>query len=85
VKALVRTVENFDKPEGATALLDAIAQAARYLDPQGTRKVIVIVSDGVDTISDIDFDGALRHVQEADCQVFVVRTGYVDTPNVRAA
>lgn len=83
VKALVRTVENFDKPEGATALLDAIARAAVYLGPQRFRKVIVIVSDGVDTISDIDFDGALRHVQEADCQVFVVQTGLVDNANLR--
>ena len=83
VKGLVRTVENFAKPEGATALLDAIARAAVYLGPQRFRKVIVIVSDGVDTISEIDFEGALRHVQEADCQVFVVQTGYVDSPNLR--
>jgi Ca-activated chloride channel family protein len=83
VKALVHTIENFSKPEGATALFDAIARAADYLRPQQYRKVIVIVSDGVDTISDLDFDGTLRHIQEADCQIFVVQTGYVDNANLR--
>ncbi len=83
VNALVRTVENFDKPEGATALFDAISSAASYLKPQSGRKVIVIVSDGTDTISDLDFDTTLAHALAADCQIYAVQTGHSDNTNLR--
>jgi Ca-activated chloride channel homolog len=83
VKTLVRTIERFGKPEGATALFDAIAQAAAYLRPLQGRKVIVIVSDGADTISDLDFDSTLRQAQSADCQIYAVQTGLIENANVR--
>ncbi|MDQ3252423.1 MAG: VWA domain-containing protein [Acidobacteriota bacterium] len=83
VQTLVRTVESFAKPEGATALFDAIAQAAVYLSPHPGRKVIVIVSDGVDTVSDLNFNTTLRRMQSADCQFYAVQTGYVETANLR--
>jgi len=78
VPALVRTVEHFGKPEGATKLLDAIAEAANYLRPYPGRKVIVIVSDGEDTLSDLDFDTTLRRVLAADCQVYAVQTKQIE-------
>lgn len=81
--ALVAAIERFGRPEGATALFDSIIQAARYLRPQINRKVIVIVSDGADTISDSTFDDALRAAQAADCQIFAVRTGLSDNTNLR--
>lgn len=80
---LVRTIEAFGKPEGGTALFDAIAQAATYLKPHAGRKVIVIVSDGVDTVSQLDFDTTLRHVQATDSQIFVVQTGLSENANLR--
>ncbi|MGB7925341.1 MAG: VWA domain-containing protein [Pyrinomonadaceae bacterium] len=83
VKTLVRTIDRFGKPEGATALFDAIAQAAAYLRPLQGRKVIVIVSDGADTISDLDFDSTLRLAQAADCQLYAVQTGLIENANVR--
>lgn len=83
VRTLVRTVENFGKAEGATALFDTIASAADYLQPQKTRKVIVIVSDGTDTISDLDFDHTLARVLADDCQVYAVQTGNSDSANLR--
>lgn len=84
VKTLVRTIEHFGKPEGATALFDAIVQAANYLRPyQNGRKVIIIVSDGADTISDINFDAALRRVQASDCQIYAVQTGHIENANLR--
>ncbi len=74
VSALVQAIENFVQPAGATALLDGIIEAANYLrDVQG-RRVIVIVSDGDDTVSDATFDGALKALQLANCQVYVVKT-----------
>jgi Ca-activated chloride channel family protein len=78
IQALVRTVENFGKPEGATALFDAIVHAASYLKPYQGRKVIIIVSDGEDTISDTTFDDALRLAQAADCQIYAVQTKQID-------
>jgi Ca-activated chloride channel homolog len=78
VRALVRTIENFGKPEGATRLFDAIVQAANYLRPQPGRKVIVIVSDGEDTLSDISFDETLRIAQAADCQIYAVQTKQIE-------
>jgi VWFA-related protein len=83
IEKLVRTVEGFGKPEGGTALFDAIAQAATYLKPHAGRKVILIVSDGVDTVSQLDFETTLSDVQAADCQIFVVQTGLSDNANLR--
>ncbi len=83
VNTLVRTIERFGKPEGATALFDTMAQAADYLRPQQGRKVIVIVSDGTDTISDLNFDETLRRALAADCQIFAVQTGHSENTNLR--
>ena len=83
VRALVRAVENFGKPEGATALFDAVAEAARYLKPHAGRKVIVIVSDGTDTISSLEFDETLRRLIASDCQVYAVQTGHSENTNLR--
>jgi Ca-activated chloride channel homolog len=83
VNSLVAAIERFGRPEGATALFDAIIQAARHLRPQTTRKVIIIVSDGADTISDSTFDDALRAAQASDCQIFAVRTGLSENTNLR--
>ena len=82
VHALVRTVENFGKAEGATALFDTVAAAAEYLKPQRTRKVIVIVSDGTDTISDLDFDTTMARLLADDCQVYAVQTGNSESANL---
>lgn len=83
VNSLVRTIERFDKPEGATALFDAIARAADYLKPQTGRKLIIIVSDGTDTISDLDFDTTLARALAADCQIYAVQTGHSENTNLR--
>jgi Ca-activated chloride channel family protein len=82
VHALVRTIENFGKAVGATALFDTVAAAANYLKPQRTRKVIVIVSDGTDTISDLDFDTTMARLLADDCQVYAVETGNSDNANL---
>ncbi len=82
VTRLVNTVEGFPHPEGATALFDTIAQAADYLRPFTGRKVIVLVSDGTDTVSDISFEDALSRVLRADLQFYVVQTRQVEDPNL---
>ena len=74
VRQLTQAIEYFGKPEGATSLIDATAQAAKYLKNYQERKVIVIVSDGEDTTSDLSFEEMVRVVQNAGCQVYVVNT-----------
>ncbi len=84
VQKLVRTIERFGKPQGATSLFDAIVEASAYLRPQQGRKVILIVSDGVETTSQLeDFDEVLRRAQAADCQIYVVQTGHIENANLR--
>ena len=81
---LEATISSFGKPEGGTSLFDAIIDAAAYLRPYLGRRVILIVSDGVETTSDADFETTLRRVLSDDCQVFVVQTGLYEGANLRA-
>jgi Ca-activated chloride channel homolog len=78
------TIDSFGKPEGATSLFDGIIQAGTYLRPYPGRRVIVIVSDGVDTTSRADFDTTVQHSIADDCQIYVVQTGLHENANVRA-
>ena len=71
---IVQAIENFPNPEGATALLDAVIKAADYLQSVEGRRVIVIVSDGDDTISDSTFEETVRVAQKVNCQIYVVKT-----------
>ena len=73
---LVRAIENFAQPEGATALLDGIITVSEYLRDVEGRRVVVIVSDGEDTISDLDttLEKVVKSLQLANCQVYVVKT-----------
>ncbi|MGH9945580.1 MAG: VWA domain-containing protein [Pyrinomonadaceae bacterium] len=74
VSALTNAIEYFPPPEGATALLEGLIQAANYLLEVQGRRVIVIVSDGDDTKSDATLEETIRAVQSANCQVFIVKT-----------
>src|SRR5579862_3545760 len=64
---LKRIDEGIDhiRPGAATALYDAIYLVSRRLDKRQGRKVIVLVTDGDDTISKIDYKEALRAAEEA--------------------
>jgi Ca-activated chloride channel family protein len=83
VKRLAATIENFPKPAGATALFDAVILAANQLRQADGRRVILLVTDGEDTISDAAFEQSLEAAQAADCQFYVVQTGYLENANVR--
>lgn len=76
ISALLRAIENFAQPQGATALLDGIIESANYLQDFQGRRVIVIVSDGEDTISNLEttLEKVVRTVQAANCQIYVVKT-----------
>ena len=82
---LEQTIAMFGKPEGGTSLFDAIIEAADYLKPYAGRRVLVIVSDGIETTSrNSEFDAVIKHVLMDDCQIYVVQTGLYEGANVRA-
>ena len=85
VLRLEQTIAMFGKPEGGTSLFDAIVSASAYLHPYAGRRVLVIVSDGIETTShNTDFDVVVQRVLADDCQVYVVQTGLYEGANLRA-
>jgi Ca-activated chloride channel family protein len=74
ISLLTRSIELFPPPEGATALLEGIILASDYLYEVQGRRVLVIVSDGDDTKSDVTFEQTVRALLTANCQVFIVKT-----------
>ncbi len=56
----------------ATALFDAIYLASRSLDKRKGRKVIVLITDGGDTISKVDYKEAVRAAEEAEAIVYSI-------------
>src|SRR5579862_1912967 len=56
----------------ATALYDAIYLVSRSLDKRKGRKVIVLITDGGDTISTVDYKAAVRAAEEAEALVYSI-------------
>src|SRR5271169_4401215 len=56
----------------ATALYDAIYVVSHALDRRQGRKVIVLITDGGDTISKVDYKEAVRAAQEAEAIVYSI-------------
>ncbi len=76
VSLLTRAIELFPEPKGATALLDGLIEVADYLKSANGRRVLVLVSDGEDTYSELSttLEGVVRKLLLTDCQVYVVKT-----------
>lgn len=56
----------------ATALYDAIYVTSRALDRRKGRKVIVLITDGEDTVSKWDYKEAVRAAEEAEALVYSI-------------
>jgi Ca-activated chloride channel homolog len=56
----------------ATALYDAIYLISRSLDRRQGRKVIVLITDGGDTVSKMDYQQAVRAAEEAEAIVYSI-------------
>jgi Ca-activated chloride channel family protein len=63
-----------DRPRlgAATALYDALYLGAQSLDSRQGRKVMVVITDGGDTVSRVDYKEALRAAQEAEAIVYSI-------------
>lgn len=66
--------EGIDHPRlgSATALYDAIFLGSRALSRRQGRKVMVAITDGGDTMSQVDYKEALRAAQEAEAIIYSV-------------
>ena len=72
------------KPQGATALYDGMITAARYLRPSEGRHVMVVLSDGTDTVSTSTLAQALTEVQRSDAIIYAVHsTGVAPSASVQ--
>ncbi|MCX7603613.1 MAG: VWA domain-containing protein [Bryobacteraceae bacterium] len=60
------------RSEGATAMYDAIYLAARDLEAREGRRVMVVVTDGADTISRATFHDALEGLHRADAVLYAL-------------
>ncbi len=60
----------------ATALYDAVYLASKALSRRQGRKVMVVITDGGDTMSQVDYQEALRQAQIADTIVYSI----IDVP-----
>jgi Ca-activated chloride channel homolog len=56
----------------ATALYDAIFLGAQALSKRQGRKVMVVITDGGDTVSQVDYKEALRAAQEAEAIIYSI-------------
>jgi len=56
----------------ATALYDALYLGSRALESRQGRKVLVVITDGGDTVSRVDYKEALRTAQEAEAIVYSI-------------
>jgi Ca-activated chloride channel family protein len=56
----------------ATALYDALYLGAEALEPRKGRKVLVVITDGGDTVSRVDYKEAVRAAQEAEAIVYSI-------------
>ena len=54
----------------ATALYDALYLGSRALEKRRGRKVMVVITDGGDTVSKVDYRDAVRAAQEAEAIVY---------------
>ncbi len=71
LKAIDRGVDRVH-PGSATALYDALYLGAHALETRKGRKVLVVITDGGDTVSRVDYKEAVRSAQEAEAIVYSI-------------
>jgi Ca-activated chloride channel homolog len=71
LKTIDRGVDRV-RPGSATALYDALYLGAEALETRKGRKVLVVITDGGDTVSRVDYKQAVRSAQEAEAIVYSI-------------
>ena len=63
------------KPEGGTAILDALGEAVQHLAPVAGRRALVLITDGYDEHSQSQIDTALTALNASGVPVYVIGFG----------
>jgi len=71
IKMIDRGIERI-RVGSATALYDALYLGSRALDRRKGRKVMVVITDGGDTVSKVDYRDAVRAAQEAEAILYSI-------------
>jgi Ca-activated chloride channel homolog len=71
VKQIDRAIDRI-RLGAATALYDALYLGSQALDTRQGRKVMVVITDGGDTASKVDYKEAVRAAQEAEAIVYSI-------------
>ncbi len=71
VKTIDRGIDRIHNG-AATALYDAICLGSQALDRRRGRKVMVVITDGGDTVSKFDYRDAVRSAQEAEAILYSI-------------
>jgi Ca-activated chloride channel homolog len=71
MKTIDRGIERIHSG-AATALYDALCLGSQALDRRRGRKVMVVITDGGDTVSRYDYRDAVRSAQEAEAIVYSI-------------
>jgi len=71
LKVIDRGIQSLH-PGAATALYDAIYLGSEALDGRQGRKVMVVITDGGDTVSKTDYREAVRAAQQAEAIVYSI-------------
>jgi Ca-activated chloride channel homolog len=79
---LLRAALSKHKPEGQTALYDAIAFALKHLETgRRERKALIVVSDGGDNCSISTFKDVMRIIEESAATIYTVGISDPDDPD----
>lgn len=70
-KAIDRAIDRI-RAGSATALYDALFLGAQALEPRHGRRVMVVITDGGDTVSKVDYKEAVREAQQAEAIVYSI-------------
>jgi VWFA-related protein len=69
---LLRTALSKHRPEGRTALYDAIAYALKHLETGHSKKTLIVISDGGDNCSTHNFKEVMQLIEESATTVYTV-------------
>lgn len=76
VEKLITKVMTIAPAREATAFFDTVAEAAQHLtktSASGSRRVLIVISDGEDTVSDhYNLAGTQRVLQQAECLFYAI-------------
>jgi Ca-activated chloride channel family protein len=71
LKTIDRAIERV-RGGAATALYDALYLGAQALEPRQGRRVMVVITDGGDTMSKVDYKEAVREAQQAEAILYSI-------------